>query len=1218
MFTTIFKYELQHWLRHVPIYIYAFIFLGMSVLVFGGMASESTARWDGLHMNSAFQVFKMANLFNVFIYFLLPGIIGLSIYRDFRDNRHALLYAFPFKKMEYLSAKFCSAFLMTTAIVLMIGTGFISGTMLPDVNTDLLGPLRWTTYLQLYALFLIPNTLFVSLLIFAVVARTRNIFAGFVVVVLLVIGQVILGVIDGGTNFTKLAAVLDPLALKAIGQEVEYWTIAEKNNQLLPITGLVLFNRLFWLGGSLLLAIFIYQSFEFSHLQSSISRRAFKAQTGKQTNTNLPSIPFNYIQKIQLPKVQFNFSLQERLKATWRLSSFDFQHIVKSWLFLSLVLAGLVFIGFMLGISNPRWDTKTYPVTWQMLFLPDMYFSGVINLITFLYAGVLVHRARMNSSSQIIDSTAIPSWVLLLSKFLALIKVQVVLLALMMLGGMAVQAFQGYYKFEIGHYLFELYGIHLIHFVIWAMLALFVHSLLRNPYLGFFLLLFAPMGFIALGPTAYDIGWEFLEHPIFRYNQESGPITGVPYSDMDAYGAFLPIYFTYKIYWLTAGGLLLMGAFLFWQRGLTYSFGERLARVRQRFNWKLQALAALLLIAFLSMGFKIYYESNIKRDYYSDNTRDNLLRAAKKEYKAYEKLVQPRITDVEIVLDLFPGERRFEAKGGYWLQNKSNQAIDTLMIVHAIGLHTNYQFDRAYRVLNQSKVADVTVVDLILLEESLKVGDSLKMNFKNYNDAPTLLHADTYVKAHGTLIRDDIFPRLGNWIPYFSDGHHHTTYEPNKYDTTSIDKSKSFVSIDSDRINFSATVSTNKDQIALASGNLQKQWTENDRNYFQFKSERKMPHAFIFTSGEYAIRKDQWKDVTLEIYYHKEHDYNLDRMMSGMKAALDYCSEYFSPYHYKELRIVEFSQTGGASAHSYPNTIPTGEGAGFIAMIDDREAGGVDYAFGTAVHEVAHQWWGGQVIPADAPGAKMIVESLAEYVNLQVKKHHKGKAKMLNFVRYAQEDYLKGRSRKQHQEHPLMYTRPDQNYIHYPKGALAFYALSEHLGEEQLNTVLEKYVRKVAFQENDYTTSSELVNLLRAATPDSLQYLIEDWFETITFYDNEMLSVETQKQASGSYETSITFNVQKYRSDGDGNKNYANVQGDSLHHQKLSSLPLKDYVEISMMDEEEKLLQSKKYLIQQIHNQVLIRTDFKPTKVVIDPNYLLMDREREDNFLEKI
>lgn len=1222
MFTTIFKYELRHWFRHVPIYIYAFIFLFMSIIIFSGMASENSARWDGLFMNSAFQVFKMANLFNVFIYFLLPGIIGLSIFRDFRNNRHALLYAFPFKKLEYLAAKFSSAFFVSAIIILMVGIGFTLGTMLPGVNPDAIGAFRLDAYLQLYGLFLLPNLLFVSICIFFTVAMSRNIFAGFVVVVLLVLMQAVIGVIEDGANLAQLTAIIDPLGLKAIAQEVKYWTIAEKNNQLLPLSGNVLWNRVFWMGLSLLLAVLTYRRFQFSQHSNSIAKpegitkRIFNKQVQLDNRSVSPHLPIQ-IRKINFPKANFNFSFPEQLKATWRLSNFDFQHIVKSWLFVSLVLAGLIFICFMLGISNPRWDTKTYPVTWQMLFLPNMHFSGVINLMTFLYAGVLIHRARMNNSSQIIDSTAVPNWVLLTSKFLALVKMQVLLLALMMIGGMAVQAFQGYYKFELGHYLFELYGMHLIHFMMWAMLALFVQSLLNNPYLGFFLLIFAPIGFIALGPSAQNIGLDFLEHPIFRYNQQSGPIMGVPYSDMDGYGAFLPAYFTYKIYWFFAGVMLMISAYLFWRRGMVYSVAERFRLVKARTNTKLITASILLLIAFVSLGFSIYYETNIESTYYSDNTRHNLLRTAKKQFEPYEKLVQPMITDVHIDLNLFPEERRFEAKGQYWLENKSTQVIDTLMLVHAAGLNTTYQFDRKHQVLNKEDIVDVAHVDMIVLEKGLAIGDRLKMNFTNHNAIPTWLKTDTYVKKHGTLIRDDIFPRFGNWIPYLSDGHHHTAYDEENYTSEDIDTSKSVTSIDSDRINFSATVSTSKDQIAVASGNFERQWTQNDRNYFSFKSDQKIPHSFIFTSGDYAVAKDQWGEVALEIYYHKEHDYNIERMLDGMKAGLEYCSKNFSPYHYKELRIVEFSQVGGASAHSYPNTIPTGEGAGFIANVDDRENGGVDYVFGTAVHEVAHQWWGGQVIPADSPGSKMVVESMAEYVNFKVKQHYKGKKRFLNYVRHANDGYLKGRSRKMHKEHPLMYTRPSQNYIHYPKGGLALYVMSEYIGEDTLNTTLRKYVDKVAFQENNYTTSAELVKFIRAATPDSLQYLIEDWFETITFYDNELLDTEIKELDNGEYETKITFNVSKYRTDGDGNIRYSTNQRDSLSYENLYSLPLRDYIEIGVFDKKENALHSEKHKINQIHNQLIINTLHKPYKIQLDPNYLLIDRERENDFWEQ-
>jgi len=194
-----------------------------------------------------------------------------------------------------------------------------------------------------------------------------------------------------------------------------------------------------------------------------------------------------------------------------------------------------------------------------------------------------------------------------------------------------------------------------------------------------------------------------------------------------------------------------------------------------------------------------------------------------------------------------------------------------------------------------------------------------------------------------------------------------------------------------------------------------------------------------------------------------------------------------------------------------------------------------------------------------------------------------------------------------------MYTRPSQNYIHYPKGGLALYVMSEYIGEDTLNATLRKYVDKVAFQENNYTTSAELVEYIRAATPDSLQYLIEDWFETITFYDNELLSTEIKELDNGEYETTITFNISKYRSDGDGNIRYASNQNDSLSYENIHSLPLKDYIEIGVFGEDEKELYLQKHKIEGIFGTVEVIVDEKPEEVGIDPYNKLIDTQGDDN-----
>ncbi|NHX22013.1 M1 family metallopeptidase, partial [Escherichia coli] len=88
-------------------------------------------------------------------------------------------------------------------------------------------------------------------------------------------------------------------------------------------------------------------------------------------------------------------------------------------------------------------------------------------------------------------------------------------------------------------------------------------------------------------------------------------------------------------------------------------------------------------------------------------------------------------------------------------------------------------------------------------------------------------------------------------------------------------------------------------------------------------------------------------------------------------------------------------------------------------------------------------------------------------------------------------------------ENPLMYVE-NQQYIHYNKGALVLYAMSDYLGERKFNNILKSFVEKTAFQEAPYTTSIEFVEHLKASTPPHLQYLIRDMLETITLYDNRV------------------------------------------------------------------------------------------------------------------
>ena len=84
-------------------------------------------------------------------------------------------------------------------------------------------------------------------------------------------------------------------------------------------------------------------------------------------------------------------------------------------------------------------------------------------------------------------------------------------------------------------------------------------------------------------------------------------------------------------------------------------------------------------------------------------------------------------------------------------------------------------------------------------------------------------------------------------------------------------------------------------------------------------------HFFSMQSARYAVKRDKWNDVNLEIYYQPGHEYNLDRMLAATKASLDYYTRNFGPYQHHQFRIIEFPRfsRAGGFAESFPNTVPT-------------------------------------------------------------------------------------------------------------------------------------------------------------------------------------------------------------------------------------------------------------------------------------------------------
>jgi ABC-2 type transport system permease protein len=201
----------------------------------------------------------------------------------------------------------------------------------------------------------------------------------------------------------------------------------------------------------------------------------------------------------------------------------------------------------------------------------------------------------------------------------------------------------------------------------------------------------------------------------------------------------------------------------------------------------------------------------------------------------------------------------------------------------------------------------------------------------------------------------------------------------------------------------------------------------------------------------------------------------------------------------------------------------------------------------------------------------------------------------LQFLKLQRLRYLKGRTKETKVESPLYLVKVEQDYISYGKGALAFNTLSHYLGENSMNDILKSFLEEYTSNSKAYPTSLNFLQKLKQETPNDLQYLITDMFESIVFYDSKINSASFSEK-SGIYEVSINFDVHKYND-----------------QTKQESLSLNDLIEIGFYDNKENLIEIKQVWIKQVRNKMVFSLKVKPSKIIIDPNLLTIDKQIEDN-----
>jgi aminopeptidase N len=284
--------------------------------------------------------------------------------------------------------------------------------------------------------------------------------------------------------------------------------------------------------------------------------------------------------------------------------------------------------------------------------------------------------------------------------------------------------------------------------------------------------------------------------------------------------------------------------------------------------------------------------------------------------------------------------------------------------------------------------------------------------------------------------------------------------------------------------------------------------------------------------------------------------------------------------------------------------MPYSESIGFIADTSDPEK--IDYVTYITAHELAHQYWGHQVVGASMQGSTMLSETMAQYSALMVMKKLYGPDKIRRFLKFELDQYLRGRTGEAIEELPLGRVE-NQQYIHYQKGSLAMYLLQERMGEAAVNRALSTFVQRHKFKGAPYPRSVDVIALLRAEakTPEQ-QALITDLFERITLYDLKVQQPKAVRRADGKWDVTVPIEAKKLYAAGKGGE---------------TETPLAERIEVGLFTAEpgRGAFNAKDVIrmdLQPIRSgkQVLkFVTDKKPTHAGVDPYNFYIDRNSTDN-----
>ncbi|MCC8425801.1 hypothetical protein [Mucilaginibacter sp. UR6-11] len=1208
MFSKIFWFEIQNRIRRPAVYLYFFTVLALTLLSF---ATGSLPVGEKEHINSPYLISFWCAAMSMMMMLVSSSVMGTALFRDIEYQTKDYYLTYPITKNGYFWGRFLGSFTFMLLIALAIPIGiYLSSFVGPLTGKTLaaqFGPNRAIYYWYPFLMLALPNIFFSSAVFFGLVAVVRNVkviyFGGLLLFMFYTLSVYFL---NHTTNLTVIQ-LADPFGLNGVRFQMSNSSTDQHNQTLILMNGAFGLNRILWTGISLIVLAITYLQFNF---ESFFAGKRDRSAIGEAANR---------IHHILIhPAVSFSGTYnRSTLKS---LIGLELSNILRDNYFSIILGAGSVWLGFILWLGDNHHGIADYPRTVVYLGLFAETFPFLLFFILMFYTGETLQRDRISRYALINDSLPPPNWVINASKLITLLIIAVGLSFVPFVLGVSVQLIKGYTTLNLPAYLSFIFVMLMPKLLAATVFCYLTQVIFNNKFAAF-----------AFGITLW-VGMYFLDSTsTFNYHlllYSYTPKSGI--NDMDSLGHMLKPLVWFNVYWLLGAGLMIVLTGLFFSRGVGASFKERLQLVPERFNRGSKLALIVVLPLFLVTGMYIYYNISYLNEYLTKQEGIDRAVLYEKTLKRYNDLPLPKVTRMILKTDLYPKEKKAFTDAVVTIINKNRQPISQMLL--DADMLTSYSMSLNGKPIRYTcpllykhglfswfrPEMDTAAFRLYTFDKPLAPGDSATLHIRSaivFNGFQNGFYAGSMLN-NGTFSKGGL-PNLG----YDEDDELSSPYErkqaglPPKVETEMAQNDpKGLLNLKSgapiDLFAVDITVSTDGDQLAVANGELVKQWKSGDRNYFHYiQNNPKMYMPFGIFSARYAVRRDSVmldRPVAIEIYYNPAQGNNLDRYLQGYKDGLRYMSKTYGNYPFKQIRLVQCSPYGSAEGSSATLDFYS-ELNGWNADFTDPNQS--DYLYNSTVFNTAQQWWRFQVAPNSTVGSLVIPEGIANYDALVINEQKYGRGNLRNTIISPLGYYLFARRHMDELERPII--KANQSVEWGFKTGTVLYGLRELIGQQLIDQALLEFKNTYAFKSSGpFAGAPDLYRVLQKHTPDSLQYYLNDTWQKITLYDNKVLANHI-KRTGRHNEYEISFKVRMA-------KTWLGSNG-----QEIPALNMNDYFDVGVYGDDAKakdgriighIIKQQRFRLTAGDHELKMIVNGKPKAVVLDPLAYQLDRNPNDNW----